>query len=193
MLREVLGFGVEVLAITAVAILITIIPSTIIWSYLSKKIGPSTVFNINLILLVFVYGAALFVTSLLHLMIQYAFAGVSMAAYVSVYFALTADTNDEVVNAAGRHVEASLMGIRTFFLRVAYLITGVIIAGVHIATGYVPGASSQTELALIGIRIHTGGFPALFCLIAGILMLKFYDLKGEKKEALAASLRKKGL
>ncbi|MHA1526544.1 MAG: MFS transporter, partial [Promethearchaeota archaeon] len=104
---------------------------------------------------------------------------------------MLADTNDEVVNAAGRHVEASLMGIRTFFLRVAYLLTGAIIAGVHIATGYVPGASSQTELALIGIRIHTGGFPALFCLIAGILMVKFYDLKGEKKEALAASLRKK--
>jgi len=193
MLREVLGFGVEVVAITAVFILITIIPSTIIWSYLSKKIGPSTVFNINLILLVFVYGAALFVTSLLHLMIQYAFAGVSMAAYVSVYFALTADTNDEVVNAAGRHVEATMMGIRNFFFRVAYLTTGVIIAGVHLATGYVPGASQQTDLALLGIRIHTGGFPALFCLIGAIIMYKFYDLKGEKREQLMASLKKQGL
>ena len=193
LLREVLGLGVEVMAITAVFVLITIIPSVIIWSHLAKKIGHSTVFNINLILLVFAYGSLLWVTTLLHLVIFYAFIGFTMGAYVSVYFSLTADCNDEVVDAAGRHVEATLMGVRNFFFRIAYITTGVIIAGVHLATGYVPGASTQTELAIIGIRIHTGGFPALFCLIAGILMAKFYDLKGEKKEALAASLRKKGL
>jgi Na+/melibiose symporter-like transporter len=64
---------------------------------------------------------------------------------------------------------------------------------VHIATGYVPGAATQTDFAIIGIRIHTGLFPSLFVLIAALLMLKFFDLKGEKKEQLAASLREKGL
>ena len=193
LLREVLGFDVDVMAITAVFVLITIIPSVIIWSHLAKKIGHSTVFNINLILLVFAYGSLLWVTTLLHLMILYAFFGITMGAYVSVYFSLTADTNDEVVDAAGRHVEATLMGIRNFFFRVAYATTGVIVAGVHLATGYVPGASTQTELALLGVRIHTGGFPALFCLIGAIIMYKFYDLKGEKREQLMASIRKKGL
>ena len=192
-LREVLGFSVEVMAITAVFVLITLIPSLIIWSHLAKKIGHSTVFNLNLILLVFAYGSILWATTLVHLMIVYAFFGISMGAYVSVYFSLTADTNDEVVDAAGRHVEATLMGIRNFFLRVAYLVTGAIIAVVHLATGYVPGASTQTELALLGIRIHAGGFPALFCLIGAIIMYKFYDLKGEKREQLMASIRKKGL
>jgi Na+/melibiose symporter-like transporter len=192
-LREVLGFGVEVMAITAVFVLITIIPSVIIWSYLAKKIGNSTVFNINLILLVFGYSCFLWATTLVHLMIIYAIMGFSMGAYVSVYFSLTADTNDEVVDAAGRHVEATLMGIRNFFFRVAYATTGAIVAGVHLATGYVPGASTQTELALLGVRIHAGGFPALFCLIGAIIMYKFYDLKGEKKEQLMASLHKQGL
>ncbi len=126
-------------------------------------------------------------------MIQYAFFGISFGAYVSVLFSLYADTNDEVVNAAGRHVEATMVGIRNFFFRVAYLTTGVIIAGVHLATGYVPGASQQTDLALLGIRIHTGGIPALFCLIGAIIMYKFYDLKGEKREQMVASLRKQGL
>jgi len=193
MLREVLGFGVEVLAITAVFVLITIIPSIFIWSYLAKKIGHSAVFTITLILMFFAYGASLLVTNLVHLMIQYAFFGISFGAYVSVLFSLYADTNDEVVNAAGRHVEATMVGIRNFFFRVAYLTTGIIIAVVHLATGYVPGASQQTDLALLGIRIHTGGFPALFCLIGAIIMYKFYDLKGEKREQLMASLRKQGL
>jgi Na+/melibiose symporter-like transporter len=193
MLREVLGFGVEVLAITAVAVLITIVPSIILWSHLAKKIGHSTVFTINLMLLVIGYGMALFVSTLLHIIIQYAFMGFTMGAYVSVLFSLTADTNDEVVNAAGRHVEATMIGIRNFFFRVAYLTTGIIIAGVHIATGYVPGAETQTDLAYFGIRFHTGGFPALFCLIGAIIMYKFYDLKGEKREQLMASLRKQGL
>jgi len=192
-LREVLGFGVEVMAITAVFVLITIIPSTIIWSYLAKKIGHSTIFIINLILLVFTYSILLWATTLVHLMILYACFGISMGAYVSVYFSLTADANDEVVNAAGRHVEATPMGVRNFFFRIAYITTGIIIAGVHIATGYVPGASTQTELALLGIRIHTGGFPALFCLIGAIIMYKFYDLKGEKREQMIASLHKQGL
>jgi len=192
-LKEVLGLGVEVMAITAVFILITIFPSIIICSYLAKKIGHSTVFTINLILLVFAYGFFLFATALVHLMIIYAFMGFTMGAYVSVYFSLTADANDEVVNAAGRHVEATLMGVRNFFFRIAYVTTGIIIAGVHLATGYVPGASTQTELALLGVRIHTGGFSALFCLIGAILMYKFYDLKGEKREQMVASLHKQGL
>ncbi len=85
------------------------------------------------------------------------------------------------------------MGIRNFFFRIAYITTGIIIAVVHLATGYVPGASTQTELALLGVRIHSGGFPALFCLIGAILMYKFYDLKGEKREQMIASLHKQGL
>ena len=139
------------------------------------------------------FSFALWMTTLTHLIIFTIFWGISMAAFSSVIFAVIADTNDEVVNAAGRHIEATLMGIRAFFTRVAYLVTGVIIATVHIATGYVPGAATQTDLAIIGVRIHTGLFPALFVLIAAILMLKFYDLKGEKKDQLAASIREKGL
>ncbi len=90
-------------------------------------------------------------------------------------------------------MEATLIGVRNFFLRVAYLIIGVIIAGVQIATGYQPGAAEQTELAKWGIRIHNGLIPAFFYLAAGIIMYKFYDLKGEKKIAQMASLRKQGL
>jgi len=37
--------------------------------------------------------------------------------------------------------------------------------------------------------VHSGLIPAIVLWIAGLLMLKFYDLKGEKKEAQMAALR----
>ncbi len=193
MLKDVLKEDLSIMVIVGVILMITIIPSIFVWSYIAKKIGHANVWTICLFLFGIGYFLWMFLASATHYILIAAYMGITTGSYISIIFSVLADTNDEVVNAVGRHVEASLMGIRTFFLRVAYLFTGVIIAGVHIATGYVPGASTQTELAIIGIRIHTGGFPALFCLIAGILMVKFYDLKGEKKEALTASLRKKGL
>ncbi len=106
---------------------------------------------------------------------------------------LISDTMDEVNVACGRHVEAGVVGLQNFFLRVAFIAVGVIIAGVHIATGYVPGSVEQTELATWGIRIIPGVFSSSFCLIAAILALKFYDLKGEKKDQLMAQLEKLGL
>ena len=193
MLREVLGLDISVMAILGIVVLIAIFPSVIAWSYIAKKIGYANVWIMNLIMLVFVYSGNLWVTTLTQLIFIYGLAGVAMGAYASVIFAIMADTNDEVVVAAGRHVEATLMGIRTFFIRASYILTGVIVAGVHIATGYVAGASTQTPLAIVGIRIHAGGFPALFCLIAAIFMIKFYDLKGEKRDQLAASLKAKHL
>ncbi len=193
MLKEVLKADLSIMVIVGFVLMITIIPSIFAWSYIAKKIGHANVYTICLFAFGIGYLLWMLIASVTNYVLIVVYMGIATGSYISIIFSVLADTNDEVVNAAGRHVEASLMGIRTFFLRVAYLLTGAIIAGVHIATGYVPGASTQTELALIGIRIHTGGFPAIFCLIAGILMLKFYDLKGEKKEALTASLRKKGL
>jgi len=45
----------------------------------------------------------------------------------------------------------------------------------------------------LGIRIHNNLIPFFFMLAAAIVMLKFYDLKGDKKIAQMESLRKKGL
>jgi Na+/melibiose symporter-like transporter len=132
-------------------------------------------------------------TSVTGFLIAHIFMGMAAGAWASVLMSWTSDSMDSVVNAAGRHVEATLIGIRNFFNRIAYILVGVIIAGVHIYTGYVPGASQQTELAQLGIRIHTGGISCLLLLAGGILMLKFYDLKGDKKEQLLATIKKKGL
>ncbi|MHA1254668.1 MAG: MFS transporter [Promethearchaeota archaeon] len=193
-LVEVLGLPITVLALTALAVLAAFIPGIFIWSWLAKKTAHS-----NLIIVAFFILAGVniftffFVTDLIGYLIAYFFAGIGASAWLCITFSIDADTNDEVTLASGRHVEATLVGIRQFCFRVAYVAIGIIIAGVQIATGYQPGAAEQTELAKLGIRIHNNLIPAIFMLAAGLVMLKFYDLKGDKKIAQMSALREKGL
>jgi len=191
---DVLGLPITVLAYTTAAMLAAFIPCIFIWSWVAKKTAHS---NLSILAMFFIASVNIiiffFVTDLTGLIIVNFIAGIGAAAWLCIIFSITADCNDEVTNAAGRHVEATLIGVTNFFFRVAYLVIGVIIAGVQIATGYQPGAAEQTDLAKLGIRIHMGLIPAVFMLAAAIVMYKFYDLKGEKKIAQMASLRKQGL
>jgi Na+/melibiose symporter-like transporter len=100
---------------------------------------------------------------------------------------------DSVCNDAERHVESTIIGIRTFFMRVSYLIGAPIIAAIHIWTGYRPGASEQSPEAIFGIRLHTGLIPAILVFVAAILLIKFYTLKGDRKRECLETLRAKGL
>jgi GPH family glycoside/pentoside/hexuronide:cation symporter len=193
-LVDVLGLPFTVLALISVALLASLIPGIFIWSWVAKKTAHSNLVIASFFILSFVnIFTFFFVTDLTTLLIANFIAGFGAGAWLCIIFSISADTNDEVTNAAGRHVEATMVGIRNFFFRIAYLAIGIIVAGVQIATGYQPGAAEQTDLAKLGIRIHNNLIPALFMLTAAILMLKFYDLKGDKKIAQMESLRKKGL
>ena len=191
---DVLGLDISTLAWLAIPFLLTFFPCIFIWSYVAKKTDhvnlSITAMFIVIVLRIFAF---FFVVDLTGLIIMNILSGIASSAWLCILFSITGDCNDEVTLAAGRHVEATLIGVRNFFLRIAYLVIGVIIAGVQIATGYQPGAAEQTELAKWGIRIHTLLIPALFTLAGVIIMLKYYDLKGEKKIAQMAALRKKRL
>ena len=191
---EVLDLPLSVFVLTTAVWMMGFIPCIFLWSWVAKKTAHSNLTTMALFIFVCLSMITfLFVVDLTGLLIVNFLSGIGGAAWLCIIFSITADCNDEVTNAAGRHMEATLVGIKSFFFRVAYLVIGVIIAGVQIATGYQPGASEQTELAKLGIRIHNNLIPALFMVAAALVMLKFYDLKGEKKIAQMASLRKQGL
>jgi len=190
---DVLGLDISVLALTTAAMMVAFIPCIFIWSWAAKKTAHVNLSILAICIITSVNIMLFFVTDLTGLLIANFLSGIGAAAWLCIIFSISADTNDEVTNAAGRHMEATLVGVRNFFLRVAYLVIGVIIAGVQIATGYQPGAAEQTDLSKLGIRIHNCLIPAIFYLAAAIIMYKFYDLKGEKKIAQMASLRKQGL
>ena len=65
---------------------------------------------------------------------------------------------------------------------------------VHILTAYNPDPNAvQTPLVIWGILIHMGLIPALLAITAFIIMTAWYDLEGEKKDAVKQKLTEKGL
>jgi Na+/melibiose symporter-like transporter len=94
--------------------------------------------------------------------------------------------DESVVNTEQRR-EGAYNGIRVFFTRAAVAIQAITLALVHDLTGFVEGTESQTDLALLGIRLHIGLIPAIFMAIGIIVFWKFFDLTPEK----AITLREK--
>ncbi|MHA1526035.1 MAG: MFS transporter [Promethearchaeota archaeon] len=192
-IRYVLREDIAALGILSLGFL-TIIPAILIFSATTaKKIEHANHFALGIVIMGFGFGSILFATSSVHLFLSLAIVGVGMGGSTCVLLSVVGDTQDEVCLAAGRHVETTLAGIRTFFVRISYISVGVIITGIHLATGFVPGAEQQTPLAIWGIRLHTSVFSMIFCLIAALIVFKFYDLKGDKREAQMAALKKRGL
>ena len=190
---DVLKFDLSVMIYMGIATLLAFFPSMFIWTKIAKKVDHSKVLALGIIVQGITQIQGMWVTTLPEFIFMNICAGIALAGAWCVTMSVTSDTLDEVNLAAGRHVEAGLLGIRNFFLRSSFLFAAVIITAVHIATGYVPGASDQTDLAKLGVRIHFGLFSAIFCWIGAFLIFKVYDLRGEKKEAQMAALRKKGL
>jgi Na+/melibiose symporter-like transporter len=65
---------------------------------------------------------------------------------------------------------------------------------VHIATGYNPNPdATQTPTAILGIRLLSSVFPAIFAVIGGIALILWYDLKGQKLMEMKSKLKECGL
>jgi len=193
MLRYVMKFDISVLTIIGIVFIVVYLPSLLIWTNVAKKIEHSKVYAIALVVAGFGNIIGMWQTTLIEMIIRNILAAIALGALSSVLWSIVGDAVDEVNLAAGRHVEAGLIGIRNFVTRSAFLVAGIIIAGINIATGFVPGADQQNPAAIIGIRIYNSLIPAIVLWTAAFLMLKVYDLRGEKKEAQMAALRKKGL
>ena len=133
------------------------------------------------------YGYPLFYI----LLIIFAFIGaLPYSGIVVMLMPVASDTYDEVSSKLEKRVDATLVGVRTFFFRVAFLIVAIIIPIIHITTAYDPNPMAvQTPLAQWGIRIHALLIPALTLIIMGFIFRKYYSLEGAEKEALVKKLR----
>jgi GPH family glycoside/pentoside/hexuronide:cation symporter len=103
---------------------------------------------------------------------------------------VAADTYDEVSAKMGKRVDATLVGIRNFFFRLAFLVQAVIFTVIHIWTAYNPDPfASQSGLAIWGIKVHWLVIPAIMYLATGLFFRKFYTLEGAEKQALVKKLK----
>ena len=193
-IEEVMNESLIIMAYANLAYTVAFLISIFIWSrYVADKLGHINTYALGLGMLGLAYLATMWITTVFELVLWYFIAGLGSTGFYAVWMSIGADINDEVTNAAGVHQEASLTGIRNFFFRFAWFIVGGLMAITHIATGYVPGAAVQSESAKLGIRILAGGIPGVCCIVGALLLVLFYDLKGEKREQVMKSLREKGL
>ena len=107
---------------------------------------------------------------------------------------VASDTYDLVASKVEKRVDATLVGVRTFFFRVAFVVVGILIPVIHILTGYNPDPhATQTLLAQWGIRIHAQLIPGLIFIVMGLIFKKYYTLEGAEKEALVRRLKELGI
>ncbi|MBD3255929.1 MAG: MFS transporter [Candidatus Lokiarchaeota archaeon] len=161
-----------------------------IWLKLSNKYAACTIYGIGHVIFGVLFFAFLWITSVYELFFYMFLGGIAYAAGSSVLIWVQADMFDEITAKLGVHQEATLQGITNFFIRLAYLFVGVIIALVHILTNYNPDPlATQIPLAILGVRIHSGLIPGIFLVVGGLGFLMIYDLKGEKKIRMKQQLR----
>lgn len=116
--------------------------------------------------------------------------GISLAGLLMLTNPLIADITDEdeVLNGARR--EGMFFGMNGLVIRLAFVIQGILTAVVFTLTGYVnPSAGvlypAQPDAALFGMRLLTGGVPAV-ALVLAFLLLGGYTLHGSRAAAVRA-------
>jgi GPH family glycoside/pentoside/hexuronide:cation symporter len=164
------------------------------WSNYARKHGFKKCYATTYILHGVCFLPFLFITDIIFHTIFWAIYQMIYIGEVTMLMPVASDTYDEVSSKMEKRVDALLVGIRTFFFRVAFLVVGVVIPIIHVMTAYNTNPYAiQTPLAIWGIRIHAALIPGVIMIVMGLIFKKFYTLEGKEKEALVRKLKDLGI
>jgi len=175
------------------AFLVGSIISVPFWVKLGRKLGNRTAYIIGTGIAAVSFVPLMFVSTLEVTLIGTIFLGFAMGALWTLMYPCFSDVIDEIVVKTGTRKEGIFTGIRTFFGRASNIIGAIVIAIVHIATGFAAGASTQTPLAQFGIRVIMALVPMCFYVVSCVLMWKVYDLTPLRLHTIQAQLIEKNL
>ena len=119
--------------------------------------------------------------------------GVGVGAIWIAVYPIYGDVIDEIVVETEKREEAVYFGIRIFFARIAFIVQAIVFALIHISTGFDPALQTQTDLALLGLRVQMVFIPMLFLFLGGIIFWKWYDLRPDKVESIKSRLKDLGI
>ncbi len=188
---DVLQTDQSVRTIESALMLISSLLTIPIWFRVAKKVDHATIFSLGLFLFGLVVLCNFFIMNILQLYIIAFLRGIAIAMFLIMLSPLFADTYDEIAVKTQKHHQATLLGIRNFFMKISVSIQSFIVAIIHIITHYNPDNPSGN--ALFGIRLIQGILPFIFCIIGALMFYKWYDLKGEKKQVVMQKLKEMGL
>ena len=162
-----------------------------IWFRVVKKIGHSAMYSLGLTIFGFSVLFNLFIVNVFQFFLIAIFRGAAIAMFLIMLSPLFADCYDEIAVKTQKHQQATLLGIRNFFLKISVTIQSLIIAFIHIITAYEP--INPSGEALFGLRLIQGLFPFIFCVIGALIFYRWFDLKGNKKQEIMQKLHEMGL
>jgi len=192
--KDVLGLPLYFSVIPSIIFFVTLMVFVPFWSSFARKHGNAKTYVVGLFLLGVAHIPYLWITTYWEVIIFAILRGIASSCAIFIVLLIASDCYDEVTLACGRHLEATLHGIRNVFVRSSLLFAVLIVGWIHIVTGYNQDPNAlQTPLAIWGIRIHRALIPMILCFTACIIAIIFYDLKGEKKTMLKAKLHEMGL
>ena len=189
----ILNVSAEFEALLSAGFLIGSLVSIAIWAYLLKKFGNRKIFMIGMFLTGIIIIPLLFISDVIFTALIMILVGVGVGAIWIAVYPIYGDVIDEIVVETEKREEAVYFGIRIFFARIAFIIQAIVFALIHISTGFDPTLKTQTDLALLGLRLQMVFIPMLFLFIGGIIFWKWYDLKPEKVEAIKSRLKDLGI
>jgi len=175
------------------AFLLGSIISVPIWVKLGRKMGNRKVYIIGSGVSAILFVPMMFISTIGATIIGTIFLGIALGALWTLMYPCFSDVIDEIVVKTGARKEGIYTGIRTFFGRFSNIIGAIVIAGVHIATGFVADAPSQTPLAEFGVRVIMALVPMCFYIASCILMWKVYDLTPVRLQKIQNLLKEQNL
>ena len=179
--RFVLKMEASAISWIMLAFLLGVLIAVPVWVKLANKLND----NRKVIIITGIL-TALFVSPLIFVEV-YIFAIITLFAWGLVqggFWAMLspvfADTIDESVVETGERREGLYNGFLAFFARLAIAAQAFSFAITHILTGFVEGASTQSDLAVWGIHVHLAVIPMIGMLLGVLIFWRLYDLTPEK-------------
>ena len=118
-------------------------------------------------------------TSLLFTLFVFLF-GLGFGGYWMMMTPALADVIDQIVIKTGVRNDGIFFGFRAFFGRLAFAVQAISFWLVHEFTEFnAEAGASQSELAILGIHVHTALLPAIFLVIGVIIFWRINTLNAE--------------
>jgi GPH family glycoside/pentoside/hexuronide:cation symporter len=117
--------------------------------------------------------------------------GVAFGGFWMLIAPAMADVIDAVVAKTGRRDDGVYLGFRAFFGRLAWLVQALAFAVVHELTRF--GANPRSPQAVLGIRLHQAGIPAVLLLVGFVVFRALNRITPESARRNREVLESKGL
>jgi GPH family glycoside/pentoside/hexuronide:cation symporter len=199
---DVYGIGLDAQRIPLLLSIIAAIASIPFWSNFTRKGDFKRTYWVAFLLhglsfLPFLVMLALPFESSMFTILHTVFLFVSNIFYageVTMLMPVASDTYDEVALKLGKRADATFVGLRNFFFRMAFLVQAVVFFVVLTLVNYDPTPlATQTETAKMGIMLMGTLIPSILFIVMSQIFRKYYTLEGKEKDDMIKALKEAGL